>query len=196
MAILVASIYTRVIGITRRDEITAEDFNILLLEACNEIALRTGYLRSSQSGTLDADKTDDAPTDMLSDSSVETFKLIGSSIDDTLDPISFEEWKQNIRRGYCVYNGKIYVKPTRGNTSDYTIFYNRTHGAITVDGTLEFPDIYQPAIVQLSTSKVYGDKEIEDKEEYRRRKYEDEIDKLPSVNVGISHGRGSGYYNV
>lgn len=190
MSILAATIYTRVItNITQRDDYDQAAFNVLLLEACNEIALRTGYLRSTATGSLDADNQATAPTDMLSDSSVETFKLST----DVLDPISFEEWEQNVRYGYSVYNGTIYVNPLRGNNKDYTMYYNRTHEAIGT--TLELPDIYQPAIVQLCASKVYGDKEIQDKEEYRRQKFEDELAKLPSVNVGISHGRGSGSYH-
>jgi hypothetical protein len=190
MSILSATIYTRVItGITRRDDIDVEYFNQLLLEACNEIALRTGYLRTVASGDIDSDTGQAAaPTDMLSDSSVETFKLNTR----TLDPMSYEEWEQDVRRGYAVYNGTIYVRPTRNADKSYVMHYNRTHGAIGV--TLEFPDIYQPAIVQLSASKVYGDKELQDKEDYRRRKFEDELAKLPNVNVGISHGRGSNDY--
>jgi hypothetical protein len=192
MSIIAANIYARVVQITQRDtaKFTQEYFNILLLEACNEIALRTGFLRDTDTGTIDSDNQSPAPTDMLSDLSVETFYL-GT---DVLDPISFEEWRQNVRRGYCVYNGIIYVEPTRGNTKDYTIYYDRTHGAIDVN--LEFPDIYQPAIVQLSASKTYGDYEIEDKEEYRRQKFEGELAKLPSPTVNITHGRGSDRHYV
>jgi hypothetical protein len=190
MSILSAYIYKRVItGITRRDDIDVEYFNGLLLEACNEIALRTGYLRAVAAGDIDSDTGQAVgPTDMLSDSSVETFKLK----DRVLDPMSYEEWEQDVKRGYAVYNGTIYVRPTRNADKSYTMYYNRTHEAIGL--TLEFPDIYQPAIVQLSASKVYGDKELQDKEEYRRQKFEDELAKLPNVNVGISHGRGSNDY--
>ena len=188
MAIAAADILTRINQITQR-ELTQAAFNPLLLEACNEIASRTGFLRTSQSGTINAGtNTDTGPTDILSDSAVETFEL-GT---DVLDPISFEEWKQEKSRGYAVYNGTIYVRPTQNNNKSYTMWYYRTHGAIGTN--LEFPDIYQAAIVRLAASKVYDDFEIVDKAQYQNNLYENELTKLPNPSVGISHGRGSDAY--
>jgi len=184
MSIAVADIKSRVVQITKRN--TSDVTDEIILEACNEIALRTGILKGSASGTISSGtNTATAPTDMLSDTSVETFYL-GTDI---LDPISFEEWREGKKRGYCVCNGTIYVTPTPNNDKSYTIYYDKTHGALSTN--LEFPDIYQPAVVQLVAAKVYEDFEIEDKAEYRQGKYENELIKLPSPQPTIAHGRRS-----
>lgn len=179
MAIAVADILARVNQITERDLTSIDE---QLLEACNEIALRTGALKGAQSGVILANSNSDtAPTDILSDTAVEAFYLD----DEILTAISFEEFKSGKIGGYCIYNGIIYVNNTSDRSRDYTLYYYKRHGVLGTN--LEFNDIYKQAIVRLTTAIVYDDYELNDRANYHRALYEQELVKLPRpVTIAIS----------
>lgn len=179
MSIAVSDILARVNQITGRELTTV---NEQLLEACNDIALRTGSLKASASGTIAANTNSaTAPTDMLADTAVEAFYLD----DEILSAISYDEYLEGRIRGYCIYNGTIYVKPSSNEARTYTLNYLKKHAAI--GANLEFPDTFKPAILRLTTALVYEDYEMNERAMYQRQLYEAEMVKLPlDLNVSIT----------
>jgi len=167
-----AAIMSRINQITRR-ELT--DIDSYLTTACRKIALRTGVLKASESGTVSAStNTATAPSDLLADSCVDVFYLN----EEVMDNITFDEWREGKIKGYCVHSGTIYVSPTSDSDRTYTIYYSKQHPD--VGDSIEFPDMYEEAIVQLVAALIYGDYEDEERESYRLNRYERELMQLPS----------------
>lgn len=154
MSIAVSDVRARVRKITRRDnvaDLSNDDLDVMILEACRDISKRCLCLESSTTGTLAGDGTNiTAPTDMVeSDSAIDELYL-----DTNLqDRISFAEWRAGKISGIAYKDGLIYITPTSDNDRSYTLYYRTFHGALSTN--LEFEDDLKMAVVWLTCKKVY-----------------------------------------
>lgn len=159
---------------TRRDEL--EDIDDYLLEALREISLRTGYIRKTVSLTLqESDRLSnryafkiDKPSDLISIISV----LILTGYIDT-QPINYVDGGG---LGWHEASSTIHIGGVKtGDTVeiDYSAYHSDDLSEI------QFPDVYQQAIINLCASKIYSDYEIEDKAENMRMRFETDLLRLP-----------------
>lgn len=181
MSIAVSDVRTRVRKKTRRDnttELPDTDLDVLILEACREIAKRCLCLESDTTGTLSGDGTNiTAPSDMVkSDSAIDEFYL-----DSALqDRISFAEWRAGKIKGIAYKNGTIYISPTSDNDRSYTLYYRTIHSALSTN--LEFEDDLKMAVVWLTCKKVYENYLAEADDVARSQKAEREYEREISLN--------------
>lgn len=167
-------IYNRVIRMTRRDEL--EDIDDYLLEALKEISLRTGYIRKTESYTLSEDERlsnrysfmIDKPSNMISIANVlsESGYIYPQSLN-YVDGggLGWHETSSGIHIGGLNVGDTVEIDYSAYHSDDLT--------------DIEFPDIYQQAIINLCASKIYSDYEIEDKAENMRMRFETDLLRLP-----------------
>jgi len=188
MSITVSGVRTRVRQITRRDnttELSNDDLDVLILEACREISKRTFCLKSSTTGTLAGDGTTiSKPSDMVdSESAIDAFYL-DSNLE---DPISFDEWRAGYVAGYAYRDQTIHVKPSSSNTRSYTLYYRTMHAALSTN--LEFEDDLKMAVVWLTSKRVYENYELNEQAVKAEREYERELLVNAPVEPTISRMR-------
>jgi hypothetical protein len=161
--------------ITRRDsttELPTADMTNYITEACREISVKTLSLKDETSGTLSASTdTISRPSDMIDT----PFAIDALYLDDVLlCEITFDEWRAGNLRGYAYRNGTIYVKPTPDNDLSYTLYYRKYHTeAVT---TTALSNDLEMAIVFLTASKVYEDRELYEEAELMKQKFDRQID--------------------
>jgi hypothetical protein len=188
MSITVSGVRTRVRQITRRDnttELSNDDLDVLILEACREISKRTFCLKSSTTGTLAGDGTTiSKPSDMVdSESAIDAFYL-DSNLE---DPISFDEWRAGYVAGYAYRDQTIHVNPSSSNTRSYTLYYRAMHAALSTN--LEFEDDLKMAVVWLTSKRVYENYELNEQAVKAEREYERELLVNAPVEPTISRMR-------
>jgi len=154
MSIALSDVRTRVRKITRRDNVTElsnDDLDAMILEACREISKRCLCLKNDTTGTLSGDGISiTAPSDMVkSDSAIDELYLDTS----LMGRITFAEWRAGKINGIAYYKGEIYITPTSDNDRSYTLYYSTIHGALSTN--LEFDDDLKMAVVWLTAKKVY-----------------------------------------
>jgi len=146
MAILKATILTRVNKICKRSETDIDD---ILLESLEEISLRKGVLTSLATGVCVADTAYvSAPSD-LAGKQIHSFYI---NTDKPKRQITYSQILNNNIPGYCLYNDKIYLRPTPDGTETYTVDYSAV--ATDVD-SITFPDEFLSLIVRLTAAKLY-----------------------------------------
>ena len=190
MSIAVSDVETRVRKITRRDNVTDmpdADLDAMILEACLEIAKRLLCLKTNTSGTLAADGEGiTAPTDMVKSDSAMIELYLDSQLQDR---ITFAEYQSDSIRGFCYYNGTIYVNPTSTNNRDYKLYYATVHSALSTN--LEFDDDLKMAVVWLTCKKTYDNyfAESNTPSEKAEKEYEREIFRNAPVEVNVCRMR-------
>jgi len=181
MSIAVSDIRTRVRQITLRDnttELSDDNIDEMILEACREISKRLLCLKKSTTGTLSSDGTYiTAPSDMVKSDAA----IIEIYLDDVLlDRITFAEWRAGYIDGYCYHDGYIYVNPTSDNDRSYTLYYAAVHSALSTN--LEFDDDLKMAVVWLTCKKVYDNYFADASDINRSNKAEREYEREISLN--------------
>jgi hypothetical protein len=170
-----AIIDARVRQITRRDsttELPTADMTNYISEAVREISAKTLSLKDETSGTLSrSTNTISRPSDMIDT----PFAIDALYLDDVLlCEITFDEWRAGKLNGYAYRNGTLYVNPTPDNDLSYTLYYRKYHTeAVT---TIALSNDLEMAIVFLTASKVYKDRELYDEGELMVQESKRELD--------------------
>ena len=174
MAITKAVLLTRVNQVARRSE---TDIDEVLKEALIELSRDTLALRTSTTGTLSSStNTISKPSDLIG---VELFYLDSG----VLDPLSFDEWKEDRQEGYCFRGNAIYISPTPNSDKSYTLYYYKQHAAD--PDTIEFTDEYKMALVHKVAQKIYENYELDTEAAEQRLKYQIEVaDLTPAITIG------------
>lgn len=159
-----STILTRVNQICKRAETDIDD---ILLEALYEISLRTGAVKALATGNTVADVGYvSQPADLAG-------KLVHSFHINDKKPLSEITWSQYLNNnisGYCLYNGRIYIRSTPASSDDvYYCKYSKIDDNV---NSIELPNIFTESIVRLTAAKLFGKYQMYDDLEKQMVLYE------------------------
>lgn len=177
MAILKATVLTRGNKICKRSETDIDD---ILLEAMREISGRTGVLVTETTDSTVADQAYiSAPSDLANDL-IHSFYL---DSDLPWDKITWLEYLNNNKAGYCLHNDLIYMRPNPSSVQ--TAHIQHSYFDDDVDN-IELPDKFQPALVRLVAAKLFEKYERYDETKVQLVLYQRELSlvwTLPTASI-------------
>jgi len=147
MSILKATVLSRVNKICKRSETDIDD---ILFEALLTISKRTGILTTQATGTTTAGQAYITKPSDLAGKLIHSVQL---DSDDPLRPITWQQYLFNNRPGFCLHNGRIYLRPNPTGNESYTVDYSQK--ATSVADLSEFDDDAEETIVRLTAGKLY-----------------------------------------
>jgi hypothetical protein len=164
-------ILTAVNQITRRAETSIDDY---LIQSAQEISRRKACLAEEATGNTVANVSYiDKPADLV---------ILNNVVIDgvSYDPITFDEYLNDILNGVCLRGDYIYIRPTPATVAAYTVYYRKEHPA---SATILLPDIFKQGIIHYVAARVYQKYEINDKGDEQLKFYEYELAKanLPEI---------------
>lgn len=159
-----ASVLSRVNQICKRSETDIDD---ILLEAMIEISKRTGSVAELATGTTVAETAYVSQPDDLAGKLVHSFYL---NDDPPMKLLTWSQYLNNNFYGYCLYKGRIYIRPTPSNSTDiYYCEYSKIDDD--VDG-IELDPVFKEALSRLTASKLFGKYQLYDDEDAQLTVYE------------------------
>lgn len=172
MAILKSEILVEVNKNTKRNE---SDIDRPLREVLLDMSSRQGFLKTSASGTLDADAKATKPTDYKHPD--ELFITADAA---TLTEITFSEYLNEILAGFLIRGDEILVGPASAYASKaYTIYYGKLHDTdISADNSIEFSETFRAAIEFGVSAKIFRKLQMFNEAREHDAYYENEITKL------------------
>ena len=166
---LKATILTQVNKNCKRSETDIDD---ILLAAMIEISTRTGILTTVATGTTTAGQAFiAAPADLAGNLVYSIF--LGT--DKPLDRITWKQYLNDNTTGWCLYKKKIYLRPNPEGGIAYSLEYSQLDLLV---ASIQLPDEYEPAVVELTCAKLYRKYEMFDKVEPSIVLFERELDKV------------------